>query len=135
MAGMTFGDRNVTTYRGGRLLSAVVALAGLWQIAAPFVLNFADQQTLMQNSIVSGGLLLIFGALAFIGAAYWSHTIVRAFDVLAGLTGFWLLISPWVLGYEANAPAFWSAIVVGLVGLIGGVLAAVKQDENTFVGA
>ncbi len=135
MAGMTFGGGNSTTYRWGSILSAIVALSGVWQIAAPFVLDFTDQQIAMPNAIVTGSLLLIFGALAFFGASYWSRTVVRAFDWLAALTGFWLLISPWVLDYEAIVPAFWSAIIVGLIGLIGGVVAALKQDETTFVGA
>lgn len=89
----------------------------------------------MQNAIMTGGLLVIFGALAFFGASYWSHTVVRAFDGLAALTGFWLLVSPWVLDYESIVPAFWSAIIVGLISLIGGVIAALKHDETTLVGA
>lgn len=30
MAGMTFGGQNMTTYLWGRILSALVALAGAW---------------------------------------------------------------------------------------------------------
>jgi hypothetical protein len=135
MAGMTFGGRNMTKSGWGRLLSGMVALFGVWQIAAPFVLNFADEQMAMRNAVVTGVLLTLFGALAFFGAGHWSGNTVRVFDGLAAFTGFWLLISPWVLGYQPLVPAFWSAIIVGLLCFIGAGFAAVKQPEGTSIGA
>ncbi len=130
MAGMTFGGRNMTKYGWGRILSGIVALFGIWQIAAPFVLNFADERVAMQNAIVSGVLLLLFGALAFFGIGNWSRNVVRTFEWLASLTGLWLVISPWVLGYQTIVPAFWSAIIVGLIGFIGAGFAATQHSEN-----
>ncbi len=136
MAGTTFGGRNgMQTYGWGRLISGIVAIFGLLLLAAPFVLNFAAEQLPMQNAVASGVLLALFGALAFFGAGYWRRNVVRAFDWLAALTGLWLLISPWVLDYQASGPAFWSVILIGLIGFIGGVVAALKQDETAFVAA
>lgn len=131
MAGMTYGIGNTTKSGWGRALSAVVAVLGLWQIAAPFVLNFADEQIVFENAIVSGALLAGFAALAFFGAGRWSPSFIRAFAGLAALTGLWLVISPWVLDYQALVPAFWSALLVGLIGLLGAGFAAWKQPDST----
>ncbi len=71
MAGMTFGNRNATTYNFARILSGIVALFGLWQMVAPFVLDFAAEQAVMRNAIASGLLLALFGALALFGGGRW----------------------------------------------------------------
>jgi hypothetical protein len=35
------------------------------------------------------------------------------------LAGIWLIISPWVLGFQANSAATWSAVITGIiVGLV-----------------
>jgi len=52
------------------------------------------------------------------------------FNGLAALIGMWLPIWPWVLNYRAIVPAFWSAIVAGLVGCVGAGLATVKQQQR-----
>jgi hypothetical protein len=115
-----------------RLLSFVVVLGGLWQIVAPYLLNFADEQAVTRNAIISGILLVLFAGIGAFGIGRWSTTIVRASDWLASLTGLWLAISPFVLRYQEIVPAFWSALIVGLASfIIAGVVASMKQDEGT----
>jgi len=115
-----------------RLLSLVVGLGGLWQIVAPFVLNFADEQTAMRNSIICGILLVLFSGLAAFGIGRWSWTVVQGSGWLASLTGLWLAVSPFVLRYQEVVPAFWSALIVGLVSfIIAGVVASVTQHTHT----
>jgi len=55
---------------------------------------------------------------------------ISVFNGLAALIGMWLPIWPWVLNYRAIVPAFWSAIVAGLVGCVGAGLATVKQQQR-----
>ena len=121
--------------RSARLLSLVVALAGLLQIVAPFLLNFAHEQTAMRNAIISGILLVLCFGLAAFGLGRWSRTWVSTFDWLASLTGLWLAISPFVLQYREVVPAFWSALIVGLISsfIIAGVIASLKQGSDTFI--
>jgi hypothetical protein len=50
------------------------------------------------------------------------------------LAGIWLIISPWVLGFQANSAATWSAvitgIIVGLVALAGYFLPGVYAPRS-----
>jgi len=113
------------------ILSLLVVLAGLWQMVAPFLLNFADDQMVMRNSIASGIALALFAGLGAYGSGRWSRSIVSAWNWLAGLTALWLLSSPFVLDYREVEPAFWSAIVVGLLSaIIAGVAAFTYQDRD-----
>ena len=120
--------------RSARLLSLVVVLGGLWQIVAPYLLNFADQQTVVRNAIISGILLVLFAGIGAFGIGHWSRTFVSASDWLASLTGLWLAISPFVLQYQEIVPAFWSALIVGLVTfIIAGIVASTTQDSDTAI--
>ncbi len=135
MAGMTFGGRNWMQRYGLRsILSAIVVLFGIWQIVSPYILNFAADPTAMLNAVISGVFLVLFAALGFYGMGRWSYTTVRIFDGLAALTGLWLLISPFVLD-QAYGPAFWNAVIVGLIAFICAGLAAFQQPSDTSVRA
>jgi len=101
-----------------RGLSLIVGLAGIWQIVAPYLLRFSSQAVPTRNAIICGVLLLIFGALSLYGVGTLSPRTVSIFDWLAFLTGLWLLVSPFVLRYREVAPAFWSAVIAGLISLI-----------------
>jgi len=119
MRNATFTRTNwAPAHTSGRILSLAVVLAGLWQIVAPFLLNFADEQMAMRNAIGTGIALALFAGLGAFGSGRWSRTVVSAFNWLACLAGLWLLISPFVLHYREVAPAFWSAIVIGLLSFI-----------------
>ncbi len=132
MAGMTFRRQNwMQRHSLSRILSAVVAIAGLWQIASPYVLGFAAEQPAMRNAIISGALLTIFALLGFFGVDHWSSNIVSTFNGLAALTGLWLAVSPWILGYQAVVPAFWTALIVGLLSFICAGFAASYQRSGT----
>jgi hypothetical protein len=120
--------------RSARLLGLVVVLGGLWQIVAPFLLNFADEQLVVRNAIISGMLLVFFAGFGAFGIGRWSGTLVRTSDWLACLTGLWLAISPFVLRYQEIVPAFWSALIVGLLSfIIAGVVASTKQGTDTAI--
>ncbi len=134
MRNATFGRNWSLDHTSGRTLSLVVVLAGLWQIVAPFLLNFADEQMAMRNAIGTGIALALFAGLGAFGAGRWSRTAVSAFDWLACVAGLWLLISPFVLDYREVTPAFWSAILIGLLSfIIAGFAASQKQGSDASV--
>jgi len=120
--------------QSARLLGLVGALGGLWQIVAPFLLNFADEQTVMRNSTISGILLVVFAGIQASGIGRWSRTLVQGSGWLASLTGLWLAISPFVLRYQEVVPAFWSALIVGLVSfIVAGVVTSMMQGTDTTI--
>jgi len=135
MRNATFGRWNWSLdHTSARTLSLAVVLAGLWQIAAPFLLGFADEQVVTRNAIGTGIAVVLFAGLGAFGLGRWSRTLVSAFDWLACVTGFWLLISPFVLHYREVVPAFWSAILVGLLSfIIAGFAASQKQSSDAHV--
>jgi len=131
MQNATYGRRNWSLdHTSARMLSLAVVLAGLWQIVAPYLLNFANEQMAMRNAIGTGILLTAFAGLGAFGVGRWSRTTVSAFDWLACLTGLWLLISPFVLQYREVMPAFWSAIMVGLLSFIIAGFAATQKHGS-----
>jgi len=116
------------------VLSLLVVLAGLWQIVAPFLLNFADDQIVMRNSIASGIALALFAGLGAYGRGRWRRSAISAWNWLACLTALWLLISPFILDYREPEPAFWSAVVVGLLSVIIAGVAAFKYGGRDAPG-
>lgn len=129
MRNATLGPRNWSSdHTSGRSLSLAVVLAGLWQIVAPFLLAFADEQIATRNALGAGIALVLFGGLSAYGHGRWSKTAV--FDWLACLTGFWLLLSPFVLNYREVASAFWSAILIGLFSVVVAGFAAVQHQDS-----
>ncbi len=136
MAGMTFSGHNSSQqYSWGRIFSGIVVLSGLWQIVAPYILDFSTEQAALWNAVICGVLLVVFAGVPLFGTQRWSQTVIRACCWLASLTGLWLLVSPFVLKYQAVVPAFWSAIVVGLLSLILAGIAAIWQRANSTVNA
>jgi len=127
----TFARRNwFLSATSARILSLAVVLAGFWQIVVPFLLNFADEQIAMRNAVGSGIALVLFAGLGAFGLGRWSRSIVSACSWLACLTGLWLLISPWLLRYQEVAPAFWSAILVGVLSFIIAAIVASQRHGS-----
>lgn len=83
------------------------AVIGGWLIVAPLALGFQSDLVAMANTAIVGLLLLT----AALGAIFvprpwedWTETAL----------GLWLVISPWVLGFDSMAARV-NAVVIGLV--------------------
>jgi hypothetical protein len=100
----------------------IVALIGIWLMASPAFLNISGTAEDMNH---------IFGPViaSFAVIAWWEVT--RNLRYANILIAVWLLISPWLLGYDNN-----SAIINNvIVGLGVGSLSFVKgKIENHFGG-
>jgi hypothetical protein len=90
----------------------IVALAGLWTLVSPFVLNFSDLTLAMWNAIIVGILLVVFGGWA---ALYKDVNTNKILDWINIGLGLWLIASPFILGYSTLAAALWSSIISGLL--------------------
>lgn len=104
-------ERNLETVRSTvKGVSGINIAAGLWLIAAPFVLAYTDVTAAMWNAILVGLAVLtlawvrVANPLKYEGLS-WTNVVL----------GIWLLIAPFALGYSATTAAMWNDIVVGLI--------------------
>jgi hypothetical protein len=84
---------------------ATVAL-GLWLIASPWVLGFADHTAAMWNALLLG---VAIAAVEFIDV-YFPDPWPERVNLLLGL---WVAISPLLLGFADVAAAMWSTTLTG----------------------
>jgi hypothetical protein len=87
-------------------------LVGVWVMASPWVLGFADTQApLTWSAVISGAAVALLAA--------FDLEILSKVDewILVGL-GSWLIASPWVLGSAATGPAAASMVLSGIVVIV-----------------
>lgn len=96
-------------------LNWLVAVAGLWELVSPFVLDYSTITVAMWNAIIVGVVLIVLGAWA---ALYKEARTDRTLDWINAILGVWLVVSPFALGYSATVTAMWNNIIVGLVVLV-----------------
>lgn len=113
-------------------LNWLVAVAGLWQLVSPFILNFTARTTAMWNAVVIGLVLIVLGVWAALNKEARTS---RTLDWVNAILGLWLVASPFVLGYSDMATAMWSSIIVGLVVLVFAGWAAFTAGKNVGVQA
>lgn len=97
-------------YRGQiQLLSGLVALAGLWLLISAFVIQPLPEGAMWNNVIVG----ILVGAMALIRAfgAFDAAWLSWANVVL----GFWVLISPWVMGFSHLPEPLWNNVITGII--------------------
>jgi hypothetical protein len=90
----------------------VVALVGIWEGLAPFILGYSDIAAAVWNAIIVGLIVLV---LAVWSALTDSPTTAKTLDWINVAVGIWLIIAPFVLGYSIVTIAMWNAIIVGAV--------------------
>ena len=102
--------------------SGVNVVAGVWLIAAPFVLGFTEVADEMWNHIIVGLCVLI---LAAIRVGQWQSNAWMSWVNLA--LGAWLIIVPFTLNFAETA--LWNSVIVGIVvAVMGGWSAAASQS-------
>lgn len=87
------------------------AILGIWLMVSPAILGFSDDKTISNNAHIIGPVMATFATIA-----WWEATrVVRYYNVPLG---FWLLLAPWILGYEPTT-AILNDMVIGaaVVGL------------------
>lgn len=104
--------------------SGVNVVAGVWLIAAPFVLGFTGVADEMWNHIIVGLCVLI---LAAIRVGKWhSNSWMSWVNVVLGA---WLIIVPFTLNFAETT--LWNSVIVGLVvAVMGGWSAAASQSTT-----
>ncbi len=108
-------------------LSWLVALAGLWEIAAPFVFGATATTAFLWDALIVGAVLVVLGAWAALSNQEGTD---RGLDWLNAILGVWLIVAPFVLGYTGITAALWNDVVVGIVVAALGAWAAVALGQR-----
>lgn len=98
-----------------RSLSWVVAIAGLWEFLAPFLLGYSAVKSAMWDAVIFGLAILVLGVWAAVSNM---EGTVKTLDWINAILGLWLIIAPFFLAYSATAVAMWNDIIIGVVVLV-----------------
>jgi hypothetical protein len=89
----------------------LTGLLGVWLMAAPWALGFAQSTTPTVNSVLVG--------LALVAAALGATFVPRAWEEWTEVAlGVWLVISPWVLAFDGMRIAKMNTVVVAIAVLV-----------------
>jgi VIT1/CCC1 family predicted Fe2+/Mn2+ transporter len=110
-----------------KTLSWIIALAGLWEIVAPFVFGMTAASAFLWDAIIVGLALLVFGVWAALAN---TEETVKYLNWINAVLGLWLIIAPFVLTYSNATAAMWNDIIIGLVALVLGVWAAMTVGSH-----
>ena len=83
-------------------------LLGIWMIASPWVLRYSTEANPMWNAVIVGALFALAALFALYRVMAWEEW----GNVVLGL---WLVISPWLLGFNGIMAAMWNAVIVGAI--------------------
>ena len=100
-------------------------IAGLWLIAAPFVLGHAAVEAAMWNEILVGAVVLVLAAVRVANPDRFAG--LSLVNLIAGL---WLIAAPFVCGYADVGRAMWNDVIVGIV--IAALAASSASMTNSF---
>jgi SPW repeat len=103
---------------------AAIFLLGLWLAGSPWVLAYAEEPTPALIASVFGPVIAIAAAAALMDFQRWEEWVNAAFAA-------WLIVSPWILGFNGLESATLNYVVVGaLVGALALWSALTKSDTS-----
>lgn len=111
-----------------KTLSWIIAVAGLWEIIAPFAIGYSSTSAAMVDAIILGVLLLGLGIWA---ALVNTSGTIKILSWINAVLGLWLVVAPFALSYSGVSGATVNDIIVGIVVIILGVWAAVVPGRST----
>src|SRR5260221_220637 len=105
------------------IASGVSVVAGIWLVAAPVLLNYA-QAVIRWNDTIAGLLLLLFAWLRYV------HPLHRFWmSWVTAFIGFWLTASPFLLGCH-HITAQVNDTTLGFVAFVAGAIGASVRSRN-----
>jgi hypothetical protein len=107
------------------LLSEADVLLGFWVVISPFLLPFHHSAPANWNNVVIGWAIALV-ALVRLSSIHkhpgWSWG--------AAVLGFWLVISPFVLGFASVPAALWNNLIAGALVLVPACGNAVSAEKG-----
>jgi len=86
-------------------------VAGLWLLISPWVVGYAADSVALTNAVIFGIAIIVYSIIELSVPRAWEEWLMVA-------AGVWLIISPWVLGFGAEARAVRDTVIVGIVVLL-----------------
>jgi hypothetical protein len=109
-----------------RSLNGLVALAGLWEVLAPFILGYSTITVIMWNAIIVGGVLIILAAWAAFSE---QDRLEQNLDWIIAVVGMWLTLAPAALFYSTRTVAMWNDTIIGVIVILLALWAATTFDR------
>lgn len=97
------GERNANYWQDWVNLALAV-----WLFISPWVLGFAGLPGAAWNAWIVGVGVAVFAIAALVQFARWQEGVTI-------VLGLWLIISPWVVGYDAYPTPLWNSLIVGIL--------------------
>jgi len=111
-------------------LNWIVALLGLWQILAPFVLGYSNITYALYNAVAVGVLLIVFAVWSIRAPNVSTASTLNWINVILVL---WLIAAPYVLGYSAVDRAVVNTLIVGIAVVVLEILATMTMRRQITV--
>jgi len=86
-------------------------LAGIWLIAAPFVLSYSTKGGSTTSDVLVGIAVILLAGYELIGENY-RQAVPNWINVLLGI---WLVAAPFVLGFPSGSAAMWNDVIMGVI--------------------
>lgn len=110
-----------------KTLNWLVALAGLWEVIAVFLLGYAASAAALWNALIVGIALIVLGVWAALSN---QESTDKTIDWINAVIGAWLIIAPFTLGYTSILGPMWNDIIVGIVVVVFEVWAALTIGRH-----
>lgn len=86
----------------------VTLVLGAWMVLSPWVYGFSADHAAMLNAVIFGAAIVVYSVIELSIPRMWEEWLMLA-------AGVWLLVSPWVLDFQAKSAAMWNTAVSGIV--------------------
>jgi hypothetical protein len=89
----------------------VQLLLGAWLFISPWLLGYTEVSGASANAYLIGAALVVFAIIALYAPKVWEEWISL-------VLGFWLIMSPWFMGFNQIADATQNAVLVGIASVV-----------------
>jgi uncharacterized membrane protein HdeD (DUF308 family) len=96
------------TWKRETLTDVVNLMLGAWLFLSPWIFGFVSTTAASWNAWLSGIVIAGLAIAALVAFAEWQEWV----NLIAGI---WAIVSPWLVGFSANATAAWVHVVVGVI--------------------
>jgi hypothetical protein len=104
-----FQRKEMVTMKNTRWQDWVNLLLGIWLFISPWALAYAAEwPRAAWNAHIFGAAIVIFAAVAVYVPQVWE-------EWLNIVLGIWMIISPWILGFDSNRNVTANAVAVGVL--------------------
>lgn len=113
-----------------RTVSGIDIVAGIWLIAAPFILGYSSLTNALWNDVAIG---VVVGVLSVIRVSNQGihNTVTSWLSVIAGV---WLIASPFIIGYSViSATAMANDIILGVIVAVFALSGALLNPSDTIM--